>query len=690
MSFLVFSLFFSMSTKRTGTLTNRSIPILAYHSIEASSWKYAVEPSLFEEHLGFLKTQGYTSLTLADYAQSEGLALSSKPFVLTFNGGFRNFEAILSVLQKYDFKATIFVSTAYVGKKSQWMNSHDGTATLLDWEALAAMGKMGIEIASHGHEHLQLDVIPEVLARHDISYSKVLLEDKLGQPCLTFAYPYGYYNTQVRDLIRNAGYSLACSMEERVSTSESDIFALPRLVMTNSLNAGDLKYLVRQKDSGGLNPYSSLKLSVSRQLRRWNTPLRDVQDNSYIEVENHNSQRIPEDSLEQNLSDVFIVSNSTSEPFQDEVDIETKQESIYVALEPLHPAPLHPELPLQEDQVTMVEKALTPERQQLELQGEYLASCKAVLLAYPDTSLLAYPDTSMVQYQRLFNVVALLQESQENDLLFEDFEQIQEAYKAFELAVANNVNTRRQFQQKQIKGFLNDLQHPATALLQPLAERVKIILESHRVKLEQSALSDVEIKSMEAIMLNFKQRLDLSYRQELTRLVQKATKVNALEVLKEIQIQARMLEQGQFPNIAQLKQYLLEKIARDKSAKLIERKVRKFNDNLEEVLNLFARIKDLNNEDVYNVSSMVKHLSEQQLHFPHVSNVIQDELILLLKEAKAHLKQLIKEHQTTSLVALQILTSDTFEKTFSIFDQPPAIVTPGFFTTEPDSSIMNN
>ena len=643
-----------MLSKNTNLLTNRETPILTYHSFEASSWKYSLEPTLFDEHLDYLTSKGYVSVTLSEYTQREGLALSTKPFILTFNGGFKSLERILPILQKYHCKATYFVPTAYIGKESQWLSNQGYTFTQLDWEALIALNQMGIEIGSHGHEHLQLDVIPEVLARHDISYSKVLIEDNIGQPCSSFAYPYGYQNIQIKKLVRTAGFSLACTMDDRISTSESDLYSLPRLSINSTMSAKDLKYLLRQKDSGVLTPYALVKSSVSRQLRRWNTPLQEVKIKpDDLEPKAPIQEREDQTWANQPKPDSQVILNqldSTQSTF----------EEVHGRL-PNEPLPAI-ETALQVTETPIEEDFLYSTKRQLELQGEYLASCKAVLLSYPYDHL--------EEYKHLASTLALLQEAQENNLLFDNFEDLQQYHTDFELAVTSQVKDKIQQQKEDIQQHLYQLSQLPTKLLQASAERIKNVLEHHLATLQTQALNDLELSSANGLMVNLKQRLHQSYRQELMRLLQKAAKVNALETLRDIQQAMRMLEQNQFPNLEALEQALKDKLAQDKYAKLNQKKTQKFNYNLESLLSSFEHISIINNENAYSVLSMIQYLKEQQPHFSQLSSLVQTELEMSLKDTKKQLQRLQKESKAATAVALDILTSNTLDRAFSIFDNP--------------------
>ena len=186
-------------------------------------------------------------------------------------------------------------------------------------------------------------------------------------------------------------------------------------------------------------------------------------------------------------------------------------------------------------------------------------------------------------------------------------------------------------------------------------------------------LSDAELDSARSLTLNFKERLGIKYRHSLSRLVQKATKLKALDALRDIQHAARMLEQEHYSNLDELEQLLLNKMASDKSLKINARRAQKFNQALEKAKQIFEVVAPLNNDDVQSAHSILNYLSNQNSNFSQVSSVLQDELTLLLKEVSISLKRLTRESKATALIALQILTSDTFDDTFDNFDEIPPL-----------------
>jgi peptidoglycan/xylan/chitin deacetylase (PgdA/CDA1 family) len=89
-----------------------------------------------------------------------------------------------------------------------------------------------LEIGSHTITHPVLSARPRATQREEIQQSKVHLEEVLGCPVTSFAYPYGRqsdYTTETVALVQEAGFVCACSASADVVRQGADPFRLPRL-----------------------------------------------------------------------------------------------------------------------------------------------------------------------------------------------------------------------------------------------------------------------------------------------------------------------------------------------------------------------------------------------------------------------------------------------------------------------------
>jgi len=80
-------------------------------------------------------------------------------------------------------------------------------------------------------------------------YSRVALEDELGETVEYFAYPYGRYNQEIQRMVEEAGYSLACSTRSGFNNVDADKYALRRI----EVQGGDSVWKLKQKLNFGVN-----------------------------------------------------------------------------------------------------------------------------------------------------------------------------------------------------------------------------------------------------------------------------------------------------------------------------------------------------------------------------------------------------------------------------------------------------
>ncbi len=134
---------------------------------------------------------------------------------------------------------------------------------MLNWAQLAAISAAGIECGAHSHTHRQLDTLAPNDARVEITQSKRILEERLNQPVSSFAYPFGYYSTTVRQLVHEAGYTSACTVKRALSSTMDDPFALARVMIANDTDAGAFRAML---DGFGL-PVAPVRESFRTRVR---------------------------------------------------------------------------------------------------------------------------------------------------------------------------------------------------------------------------------------------------------------------------------------------------------------------------------------------------------------------------------------------------------------------------------------
>lgn len=229
-----------MSRSRT------SVPILMYHSISddtgsAGFQKFVISPQTFASQLAHLAENDYQPISVTQYVQAMRgqVALPQRPIVLTFDDGFQDFHTqALPLLKKFGFTATLYITTGFIGGTSRWLSeSGDGQRPMLNVAQIQEIAASNIEIGAHTHTHPMLDMLPQKQVVEEVERPKAILEDALGAPVESFAYPFGYYSDAVKRAVEAAGYTSACAVRYSLSSLDDDRFALARLIVPADMSA---------------------------------------------------------------------------------------------------------------------------------------------------------------------------------------------------------------------------------------------------------------------------------------------------------------------------------------------------------------------------------------------------------------------------------------------------------------------
>ncbi len=236
--------------------------ILMYHMIcspkTTEEAKYACPPELFDQHLHTIKESGYKPISLAEVVAH---LLSDKPLpenavVITLDDGFEdNYTNAFPILQKHGMPATVFLATGVMGATNKWMVGRDfPERKMLNWQQVEEMNRHQINFGAHTVSHPKLSELGDEEAVQEIIQSKQVIEEKLGQPCDYFAYPYGLFSERTCEIVKKAGFKLACSTRSGFNNIERDPFILHRIEVYGT----DPVWKLKQKMTFGMNDASRL------------------------------------------------------------------------------------------------------------------------------------------------------------------------------------------------------------------------------------------------------------------------------------------------------------------------------------------------------------------------------------------------------------------------------------------------
>ncbi len=214
-----------------------AIPIIEYHHPDfALGGGLQMTPTWFTEQLQWLADQGYTTLSAADLFDfiTGKRSFPQKSVVISFDLGTAKYsdyaEGVIPLLRTHGFQAIFFllVNESVIGDDCNHPDNR------FCWDDLRTWQEEGlISIGSHGIYHPDYANETDANIRWDMSTSKAILEQKLGQPVLILAYPFDSSPARAQRIARSVGYQMAVSGNIRpnlgVLPNDTDQYNLPRL-----------------------------------------------------------------------------------------------------------------------------------------------------------------------------------------------------------------------------------------------------------------------------------------------------------------------------------------------------------------------------------------------------------------------------------------------------------------------------
>ncbi len=250
------------------------LPILMYHGIRERLdgrrpyYETVTSPAVFASQMSLLREEGYTVLGLDDaVTQLQSGGSFEKKVVLTFDDGFRDFFAdAYPVLAENRFPATLFLATGRVADERITLEGNE----YLTWGEVREIHAHGIAVGSHTASHPELKNLTEAEIGHELGDSKRMIEDKLGGPVKSFAYPYAFpendrpFVSRLETMLESNGYENGvCTIIGRATATHTRYF-LPRLPMNN----WDDPRLFKAKLEGGYD-WLHVPQVLSKALKGW-------------------------------------------------------------------------------------------------------------------------------------------------------------------------------------------------------------------------------------------------------------------------------------------------------------------------------------------------------------------------------------------------------------------------------------
>jgi peptidoglycan/xylan/chitin deacetylase (PgdA/CDA1 family) len=217
----------------------KGLRVLCYHSIGDLDGapvieQYGVPPHDFRKQIQRLRRFGFTFVTLdaAVCYIRDGSPLPRSALLLTFDDCYVDLlREGLPILQEGSVPAAAFAVAGLLGKTNEWDVPRGApTMSLLGRDGLEQLRAAGVDIGVHGYSHQLMNRLDG--NRLDVETRQALdvLHDVCSGSPITFAYPHGNNNRDVRRAVEAAGFDVSFTVTPGlVRYPVKDLFAIDRI-----------------------------------------------------------------------------------------------------------------------------------------------------------------------------------------------------------------------------------------------------------------------------------------------------------------------------------------------------------------------------------------------------------------------------------------------------------------------------
>ncbi|NIP14601.1 MAG: polysaccharide deacetylase family protein [Pseudomonadales bacterium] len=215
--------------------------ILVYHHVALDTpASTSVSPQRFAEHLELIEQGGYAVIALQRLidAIEQSEPVPPRSVAITFDDAYRSvYTEALPALEARGWPFTVFVSTQAVD---------DGHANTMTWYQLRELETRGGSVANHSRDHDHL-VRPRpgeaqetwrARVSEDLLAAQGRLDEELEQPLAVFAYPYGEFDLEIKELVRTLGFR-AVGQQSGPVGPDTDLSAIPRFPLATGFDSLD-------------------------------------------------------------------------------------------------------------------------------------------------------------------------------------------------------------------------------------------------------------------------------------------------------------------------------------------------------------------------------------------------------------------------------------------------------------------
>ncbi len=211
--------------------------ILCYHDVDDDNWKFSVTKQVFETHINFLATK--THIVSLKEILSKANKSNKTRIAITFDDGYRGvYTNAFPILNKYKVKGTVFV----VGTK-RLAQQHKKSDLLLYRKDIKHLHNAGWNIGWHTKNHSDITKLTVQELENDLMKERKRYEKEIGIDLNYFAYPYGYFNTKTKKVLKISGITKAFTIGGG-KVAKHDRYTISRVTVTRDMDLIDLENII--------------------------------------------------------------------------------------------------------------------------------------------------------------------------------------------------------------------------------------------------------------------------------------------------------------------------------------------------------------------------------------------------------------------------------------------------------------
>ncbi len=217
------------------------LPVVMFHSFDgrgSAGWDK-------ERLTAWLVRESSSGHAFADFAGASACVEGSRHennILITVDDATEDLVGALGCFNTAAAKPLVFVPT-----RTKEIKSSDGCVRrVMPLEKLTALAKAGLlELGAHSRTHANMtELEPRTLAE-EIKGAKADIQAQQGTEVPVFAYPRGKFSPAVISAVKDAGFAAAFTVSPGTWSSETDLYAIPRIPVMWWMSSKDLAALIK-------------------------------------------------------------------------------------------------------------------------------------------------------------------------------------------------------------------------------------------------------------------------------------------------------------------------------------------------------------------------------------------------------------------------------------------------------------